>query len=252
MVGGAGARAGGRGRATAARQALPEGPCPYGAASRRSGPMSFGLGSHARRGQCDDPYALLLTGRVMEFKTKGEVRNAPEGYMPWFDVPADAVPTTMLVTGHWSALGLRVEPAGWRWTGCLWRPPDCRSAGGSTGVSGALLARGSPRLRAIAPRAASDPRRRLPAMLASAGSGTAAGDETTTGEDGAQTFDHAFVSPTWRAPANVRRTAFRSTAPAAGPVARFPQPAVAMPVKPEQLRAVGCRARERSRRPCRH
>ena len=92
--------------------------------------------------------------------------------MPWFDVPGRRSADHVLVTGHWSALGLRVEPGCWRWTrdACGW-PPDCRSAGGSTGVSGALLARGSPRLRAIMPRAASASSRRLPCVLASAGSG---------------------------------------------------------------------------------
>lgn len=58
---------------------------------------------------------------VMEFKTKGEVRNAPEGYMPWFDVPGRRSADHVLVTGHWSALGLRVEPKLLALdSGCLW------------------------------------------------------------------------------------------------------------------------------------
>ena len=57
----------------------------------------------------------------MEFKFKGEVENIPTGYMPWFDVPDRASRDATVVFGHWSALGLRIEP---RFialdTGCLW------------------------------------------------------------------------------------------------------------------------------------
>lgn len=58
---------------------------------------------------------------VMEFRTKGEVSNAPEGYLPWFDVPGRKSADTVLVTGHWSALGLKVTPNLLSLdSGCLW------------------------------------------------------------------------------------------------------------------------------------
>jgi bis(5'-nucleosyl)-tetraphosphatase (symmetrical) len=58
---------------------------------------------------------------VMEFATKGETANAPPGYMPWFDVPGRASRDVTLVTGHWSALGLRIRPDLLALdTGCVW------------------------------------------------------------------------------------------------------------------------------------
>ncbi|HJW02492.1 MAG TPA: symmetrical bis(5'-nucleosyl)-tetraphosphatase [Azospira sp.] len=58
---------------------------------------------------------------VMEFRTKGEVSNAPKGYLPWFDVPGRKSADTVLVTGHWSALGLKVTPNLLSLdSGCLW------------------------------------------------------------------------------------------------------------------------------------
>jgi bis(5'-nucleosyl)-tetraphosphatase (symmetrical) len=58
---------------------------------------------------------------VMDFKAKGEVSNAPPGCLPWFAVPGRKSAGTTLLCGHWSALGLRVEP---RFialdSGCLW------------------------------------------------------------------------------------------------------------------------------------
>lgn len=58
---------------------------------------------------------------VMEFATKGETSRAPPGYMPWFDVPGRASRDATLVTGHWSALGLRVRPDLLALdTGCVW------------------------------------------------------------------------------------------------------------------------------------
>jgi bis(5'-nucleosyl)-tetraphosphatase (symmetrical) len=58
---------------------------------------------------------------VMEFATKGETANAPPGYMPWFDVPGRASRGVTLVTGHWSALGLRTRPDLLALdTGCVW------------------------------------------------------------------------------------------------------------------------------------
>ena len=47
---------------------------------------------------------------VMEFHTKGDVTRAPEGYMPWFDVPGRKSAGATVICGHWSALGLRLAP----------------------------------------------------------------------------------------------------------------------------------------------
>lgn len=58
---------------------------------------------------------------VMELRTKGEVSNAPRGYLPWFDVPGRRSADTVLVTGHWSALGLKIRPDLLALdSGCLW------------------------------------------------------------------------------------------------------------------------------------
>lgn len=57
----------------------------------------------------------------MEFHTKGEVAHAPPGYFPWFQVPGRASADHTIVCGHWSALGLQVEPDLLALdSGCLW------------------------------------------------------------------------------------------------------------------------------------
>ena len=58
---------------------------------------------------------------VMEFKTKGELLNAPNGHIPWFEAPNRQSADCTLVTGHWSALGLQITPNRLALdTGCLW------------------------------------------------------------------------------------------------------------------------------------
>jgi bis(5'-nucleosyl)-tetraphosphatase (symmetrical) len=58
---------------------------------------------------------------VMEFRTKGELADAPTGYLPWFQVPGRRSADAVLVTGHWSALGLKIEPNLLALdSGCLW------------------------------------------------------------------------------------------------------------------------------------
>lgn len=60
-------------------------------------------------------------GGVMEFKAKGELADAPAGFMPWFAVPGRRSADTPIACGHWSALGLRVEPNFIALdSGCLW------------------------------------------------------------------------------------------------------------------------------------
>lgn len=42
---------------------------------------------------------------VMEFESKGGAEHAPQGYMPWFDVPGRASAGAIVAFGHWSTLG---------------------------------------------------------------------------------------------------------------------------------------------------
>jgi bis(5'-nucleosyl)-tetraphosphatase (symmetrical) len=58
---------------------------------------------------------------VMDFKVKGEVAKAPSGFLPWFEAPGRQSADTPIVCGHWSALGLKLEPTLLALdTGCLW------------------------------------------------------------------------------------------------------------------------------------
>lgn len=58
---------------------------------------------------------------VMEFKAKGKLSNAPKNHLPWFDLPNRQHADAVLVTGHWSALGLKVTPNLLALdSGCLW------------------------------------------------------------------------------------------------------------------------------------
>ncbi len=58
---------------------------------------------------------------VMDFSTKGEVVDAPSGYLPWFEVPGRRSADTVLITGHWSALGVKIMPNLLAIdSGCLW------------------------------------------------------------------------------------------------------------------------------------
>ena len=64
---------------------------------------------------------LCTAEGVMEFKTKGEPSSVPAGLMPWFEVPGRLSAGDVLVTGHWSALGLKIEPNLLALdSGCLW------------------------------------------------------------------------------------------------------------------------------------
>lgn len=58
---------------------------------------------------------------VMDFHVKGELAKAPPGFVPWFDVPGRKSRDTVLVVGHWSALGLKITPNLLALdSGCLW------------------------------------------------------------------------------------------------------------------------------------
>lgn len=59
---------------------------------------------------------------VMDFRAKGAPEDAPEGYLPWFDVPGRASRDAIVICGHWSALGLRMTRNLLALdTGCVWR-----------------------------------------------------------------------------------------------------------------------------------
>lgn len=62
---------------------------------------------------------------VMEFDTKDSASAAPEGFMPWFDVPGRRTEGVPMAFGHWSTLGtvhrsgLQALDTGCVWGGCL-------------------------------------------------------------------------------------------------------------------------------------
>jgi bis(5'-nucleosyl)-tetraphosphatase (symmetrical) len=58
---------------------------------------------------------------TMEFKSKDGAGEAPEGHMPWFDVPGRRTAGTPLAFGHWSTLGLiERDDLLCLDTGCIW------------------------------------------------------------------------------------------------------------------------------------
>ena len=64
---------------------------------------------------------FCATDGTMEFATKEGAGGAPEGYMPWFEVPGRRTEGTPVAFGHWSTLGLinRDDLLALD-TGCLW------------------------------------------------------------------------------------------------------------------------------------
>jgi bis(5'-nucleosyl)-tetraphosphatase (symmetrical) len=57
----------------------------------------------------------------MEFHAKAGLDAAPPGYRPWFEIPGRASANHTLICGHWSALGLRMQPNLLALdTGCVW------------------------------------------------------------------------------------------------------------------------------------
>jgi bis(5'-nucleosyl)-tetraphosphatase (symmetrical) len=46
---------------------------------------------------------------AMELRVKGEVEQAPPGFMPWFEVPGRKTRGVPVICGHWSALGLKLK-----------------------------------------------------------------------------------------------------------------------------------------------
>lgn len=57
----------------------------------------------------------------MEFNTKEAAENAPEGFLPWFDVPGRRTAGTPIAFGHWSTLRQPERTDVWALdTGCVW------------------------------------------------------------------------------------------------------------------------------------
>lgn len=58
---------------------------------------------------------------VMDFASKDGAHGAPEGLLPWFDVPGRKSAGSTVVFGHWSTLGLLLRPDLISLdTGCVW------------------------------------------------------------------------------------------------------------------------------------
>jgi bis(5'-nucleosyl)-tetraphosphatase (symmetrical) len=58
---------------------------------------------------------------TLELATKEGAHAAPPGFLPWFDVPGRASAGEPVACGHWSALGLRMQPDLLALdTGCVW------------------------------------------------------------------------------------------------------------------------------------
>lgn len=58
---------------------------------------------------------------AMDFAYTGNLEHAPEGLIPWFEMPGRASEGTKVVFGHWAALGLRLRDDLLALdTGCLW------------------------------------------------------------------------------------------------------------------------------------
>ena len=57
----------------------------------------------------------------LDFHTKDAASAPPPGFMPWFDVPGRRSAGAPIAFGHWSTLGLRIEPTLLALdTGCVW------------------------------------------------------------------------------------------------------------------------------------
>ena len=100
---------------------------------------------------------------VMEFDTKDSAAAAPEGFLPWFDVPQRRSAGTPIAFGHWSTLqgtaqhqGVLALDTGCVWGGCLTAArlsangavelidvdcPQSQRPGKATGVQTALMSK---------------------------------------------------------------------------------------------------------------
>ncbi len=64
---------------------------------------------------------LATADGTLEFSHKVGLANLPPGYLPWYDVPGRASRDTVILFGHWAALGLllRDDVVGLD-SGCVW------------------------------------------------------------------------------------------------------------------------------------
>jgi bis(5'-nucleosyl)-tetraphosphatase (symmetrical) len=68
---------------------------------------------------------FCTTDGTMEFETKDSAQAAPEGYLPWFEVPGRKTAKVTVAFGHWSTLGwlgrtdVLAMDTGCVWGGCL-------------------------------------------------------------------------------------------------------------------------------------
>ncbi len=51
---------------------------------------------------------LTIDGEPSDYT--GPPEQAPQGFLPWFEIPERKSRTATLIAGHWAALGLRLEP----------------------------------------------------------------------------------------------------------------------------------------------
>jgi bis(5'-nucleosyl)-tetraphosphatase (symmetrical) len=57
----------------------------------------------------------------MNFAFKGQLKDIPTGYLPWFEMPHRVSQDVTVICGHWSALGLQIKDNLIALdTGCLW------------------------------------------------------------------------------------------------------------------------------------
>lgn len=57
----------------------------------------------------------------MSFAFKGQLKDIPTGYLPWFEMPNRVSQDVTVICGHWSALGLQIRDNLIALdTGCLW------------------------------------------------------------------------------------------------------------------------------------
>ena len=57
----------------------------------------------------------------MNFAFKGQLKDIPTGYLPWFEMPHRVSQDVTVICGHWSALGLQIRDNLIALdTGCLW------------------------------------------------------------------------------------------------------------------------------------
>ncbi|MDA0236910.1 MAG: symmetrical bis(5'-nucleosyl)-tetraphosphatase [Proteobacteria bacterium] len=60
----------------------------------------------------------------MDFSYKGDYQNIPQNHTPWFDLPTKRPRDVTLICGHWSALGLHINPNLVSIdSGCIWGGP---------------------------------------------------------------------------------------------------------------------------------